>query len=121
MHQKNLFDAIASDKLQADKFLEIIEQSVHRIGLKEFAYLINKEPSQIRDALSGNGKYFSATWIITLLNRDPRFATDFINYQCDIAGKEHAPDKKRITAEEKLSKYEKIIASHRLQGLFEGA
>jgi hypothetical protein len=120
MHQKSLFDAVAIDKLQGEKLLEIIEQSVHRIGLKEFSYLINKEPSQVRDALSSNGKYFSVTWIITLLNRDPRFATDFINFQCDISDKEHVQDKKKISADEKLKGYERIISTHRLQDLFAG-
>jgi hypothetical protein len=118
MIQRSLFDALQTDKNQSEKLMEIVEQSVHRIGLKEFSFLISKEGSHVRDAISGNGKHFSSTWLITLLNRDNRFASEFINYLCDLTGKEHPKERKQLPPEEKLKRYAAIIEKHKLQDLF---
>lgn len=121
MIQRNLFDAVATDKKVGEDLLDIIEKSVHRIGLKEFAYLINKEPSHVRDALSGNGKYFAAQWVATLLNRDGHFVTDYIGYLHDLCGFEPAKSRKELTADEKIQIYERVIADHRLGSIFADA
>lgn len=118
--QESLFDAMELDGNSGKKVLEIIEKAVHHYGIKSFAYLIKREPQQIRDALSENGKHFSVAWLPVLLRRDPEFATTFINYLCDIANKNHPEDKEELTPEEKLREYEDIIERHGLQLLFKG-
>lgn len=121
MKQNSLFDAVATDKKIGEDLLDLIERSVHRIGLKEFAYLIAKEPSHVRDALSGNGKYFAAQWVSTLLNRDPHFVSDYIGYLHDLCGMEPPVHRKELTPEEKLKRYEMVIADHRLGAIFSEA
>ena len=120
MLQTELFKAFETETELGKQVLDIIEKSVHRIGLKEFAFLIQKEPAQIRDALNGNGKYFSITWIPAILRRDPQGATELINALCDMSGKEHPGAARPKTAEEKLKEYEDVINRHGLQPLFKG-
>lgn len=95
--QIELFKAFETETEYGKRLLELIEASVHRIGIKEFAFLVQREPAQIRDALNGNGKYFSVTWLPVLIRRDSQFATNFINFLCDIAGKIHPEDRQEMT------------------------
>ena len=122
MQQDDLFEALEIDAKVGDKSLEIIEKSVHsdRVGLKNFAFLIKRDPQQIRDALNSNGKHFSVKWVPILIRRDPEFATAYINFLCDLAGKEHPGDRKALTPEEELAQIKETIQKHGLQTLFKG-
>jgi hypothetical protein len=118
MKQEELFRAVETDKQTGDDLLAIVEQGVHRIGLKEFGFLIQKEASQLRDAFNHNGKYFSVTWLVTFIRNDPQGATEFINYCCELAGKNIPEDRREMTVEEELEFYKRRIREHGLQPLF---
>jgi hypothetical protein len=118
MKQEELFRAFETDRQVGDNILAVIEQGVHRIGLKEFAYMIQKEPSQLRDAFNHNGKYFSVTWLATFIRKEPEGATALINYLCDLAGKTIPEDKREMTPEEELDYYKQKISEHGLHMLF---
>jgi hypothetical protein len=118
MKQQELFRAAETDKQTGDNLLSVIEQGVHRIGLKEFAFIIQKEPSQLRDAFNQNGKYFSVTWLATFFRSDPQGATEFINYCCQLAGKEIPEDAREMSPEEELDFYKRKIREHGLEPIF---
>lgn len=116
--QPELFSALETEQDLGKKLLEIVEKAVYRVGLKEFAFIIQKESSQLRDAFSGNGKYFSITWLASVIRRDPQGAAEFINALCDIAQKEYPQDKPELTPEEELKILKQKIKEHGLEPLF---
>jgi hypothetical protein len=120
MKQEELFRAFETDKQLGDELLAIVETGVHRIGLKDFAFMINKESSQLRDAFNQNGKYYSITWLPTFIRKDPQGATEFINACCRLAGKKFPEDDKDMTPEEELAFLKQKISEHGLQSLFNG-
>lgn len=118
--QGELFKAFEQESEIGDEILAIIERSVHRIGLKEFAFLLNISPNQIRDALNNNGKHFSVKWQAVILRRDPIGAQELINYLCDksIPTLKHPDEAVQLSPEEILQHHNEVINRHGLQQLF---
>ena len=118
MRQEELFNGF-SDREAGARLLEIIERAVTRMGVKVFADLIHRDPSQVRSALNPEGdKKYAVEWTAALLRRDSIFAEEYINFQCDLTGKEYPRDKRRLTPEEKITLYEEVISRHGLELLF---
>ena len=69
----NLFDAIELNNFIGQKILSAIEEAIHKeIGFKQFCFDIQKDERQIRDALNGNNKYFSVTWLPLIFQKAPQ-------------------------------------------------
>lgn len=119
MKQNNLFDFIEMSETAGKKILTILEEGIHKeYGFKNFCYDIKREEPQVRDALNGNGKYFSATWLPVVLQKAPIAAGKLINLFCDLASFEHPEPKTDLTPEKELELYKKKVSEHGLQTLF---
>jgi len=117
--QENLFEAMELSECVGEKILAILEEGIHKeIGFKEFCYLIRKEEKQIRDALNGNNKYFSVTWLPIFLQRAPMAAGKLIRLFCDLASLEHPEPKTELTPEKEVELYKRKIREHGLQPIF---
>ncbi len=120
MNQDDLFNFLELNENMGRKLLSLIEEVIHKnYGFKPFCYDIKREESQIRDALNGNGKYFSITWLPFLLYKAPIASQKIIDYLCDIAKLDHPQPQKHITPEEELNLLKNKIKEHGLGPLFE--
>ncbi|MFQ5480978.1 MAG: hypothetical protein ACE5DW_06840 [Thermodesulfobacteriota bacterium] len=120
MENLNLFDREALNEAVAARLLALIEEALHKeYGFKEFCYDIKREEKQVRDALAGNHKYFSVTWLPYILTKAPRASQKIMDYLCDLACLQHPKPKRTATPAEELRFYKAKIKDHGLEALFE--
>ena len=99
-------------------------KAIARQDRKEFAALNYISLSYTGEILNtndeGNSKPLQGHMIASLLVMNPNlFKTLFLDLALDIAGYDPAPEKRKLTPEEKLEAYERIISNHKLMPLFE--
>jgi hypothetical protein len=97
---------------------------VARQNRKLFAELNDISPSYSNEILNSNNednsKPFPAKMIASLILIDPNlFKTECLDFQGDLCGYVPADAKRKLTPEEELAEYKRIITEHKLDPLFE--
>lgn len=99
-------------------------KEIGRQNRKEFAAFADISPSYAGEILNtndeGNSKPIQENMLAVLLIMNPNlFKTLFLDFCLDMAGYDPAPEKRKLTPEEELAEYKRIISEHKLTPLFE--